>query len=165
MTARQTVLVGVEDTATAGIVAVEAARVAMDGEVGEVSTLVLLHVLDAHPVMNAVFGMGNYCAPVMETIEDGERLLALTEQAIRAEFAACGREAPEIRHEIAEGEVGYALSRVAQEHGAGTVVLGARRPHAFGRLIHPDVRSHVCDHVSCRVHVAALQETPPGLRA
>lgn len=161
MTGKQTILVGVEDMATAGVVAVEAARVAMEREASEI---VLLHVLDLHPLMNAVFGMGNYCAPVMETTEDGERLLAYTEQAIRAEYAACEREAPAIEHEVTEGEVGYAVSRVAKDRGAETVVLGARRPHAFGRLIHPDVRSHVADHVTCPVHVAALQETPPGMR-
>ena len=149
-----TIIVGVEDSGTAGIVAVEAAHVAIEQGA---TALILLHVLDEHPVLNAVYGMGNYCAPVAETSEEGERLLAFAEQVLRAEFDALGKAPPAIRHELAVGDASSAIERVATESAAAAIVLGARRPHAFGRLTHPDVRAHVATHAPCRVHVATLQ--------
>lgn len=156
------ILAAVEDLATVTTVAVETARVAMEQHATDV---VLLHVLDQHTVMGAVFGMSGYCAPVQETMEEGEALLTLAEQAMRAEFEACQRPTPAIRHEVAEGDVASAIQLVAEEQQVETIVLGARRPRAFGRLVHPDVRSHIVEHGARRVHVASLQEAPPAARA
>jgi len=151
------ILAAVEDLATATTVAVETARVAMEQQA---TAVVLLHVLDQHTVMGAVFGMSGYCAPVQETLEEGEALLNLAEGAMRAEFEAYKRPIPVIRHEVAEGDIASAIQSVAEEQQVETIVLGARRPRAFGRLVHPDVRSHIAEHGARRVHVASLQEAP-----
>jgi len=154
-----TVVIAVEDMATATIVAVEGARVAMDKD-NTATQVVLLHVLDHHPIMGAVLGMSGQCLPLTATTEEVEALFGATEGALRAEFEALSRPTPVIRREVAEGDPAAAIEQVAGEYGAGVIVLGARRPHAFGRLVHPDIRAHVATHAPCHVHVAALQETP-----
>lgn len=159
MSAERTLIVAVEDTSTAGIVAVEAAHVAMEADVGN---LVLLHVLDAHPLMGAVAAACGYCIPTAETADEAERVFAMAEYALCAECAAMGRSAPTIERAVAEGDVGAAIEEAAKAHAAVGVVLGARRPHAFGRLVHPDVRAHLESRAPCRLHVAALQAAPSG---
>jgi len=153
------ILAAVEELATA--TTVETARVAMEQQA---TAVVLLHVLDQHMVMGAVFGMSGYCASVQETMEEGEALLNLAEGAVRAEFEACTYLLPATRREVAEGDIASAIQSVAEEQ-VETVVLGARRPRAFGWLVHPDVRSHIVARGARRVHVASLQEAPPAPRA
>jgi len=158
MSGAQTILVAVEDHATAGIVAVEGARVAHELPAG---TVVLVHVLDPHNVVAALFSLSGTYGLVSESATEGEAVLGLAEAIMRAEFAAMGGPAPEIDRVVVdqlEGNAGAAISRVATERGASLIVMGARRPHALGRLTHPDVRTHLSGHTACPVHVASLQE-------
>lgn len=157
MSQERTIVVGVEDLATAGIVAVEAAHVAMHQNADAV---VLVHVLDEHPLLTAVYGSVGYAAAVKESPEDGERILALAEAALRAEFEALKRSTPAIRHEISQGKPSAVIKGIAGEVGAVAVVLGARRPHAFGRLTHPNVREEIADRAACPIHIASLQAAP-----
>jgi len=154
MSEERAIVVAVEDAMTATTGAAEAAHVAVDTAA---TTGVLLHVLDAHTMVNAMFTMGGYWAPIAETREDGAAVLDVAEGALRAELAALGRPAPAIRHEIAEGSAGEAIAHDADAHDAIRIVLGARRPHAFGRLTHPDVRAHLAAHGRSSLHLAALQ--------
>lgn len=153
----RTIVVGIEDRATASIVAVEAAHMALHEGATE---MILLHVLDEHAVVAAMFSASGYPAQVEEPTEEGERTLALAEAALRAECSAMGRAAPAIRHQIDSGSPAAALERAVASSGAISLVLGARRPHAFGRLMHPDVGAHLANHVTCPIHIAALQADP-----
>jgi nucleotide-binding universal stress UspA family protein len=160
MSGAQTILVAVEDYATASIVAVEAARLAREQET---QTIILLHVLDPHAMVAALFSLSGTYGLVEETAAEGEAVLALAEVALSAEFAAAGTPAPAIQRVLvnsAEGGAGSAIAQVAGERGAELIVLGARRPHALGRLTHPDVRAYITGHTACPVCVASLQETP-----
>lgn len=162
MSDTRTILVAVEDRATAGIVAVEAARVAKQRGA---ETVVLLHVLDPHSVVSALFCLSGAYGQAAETEEEGEAILALAEVTLRAELEAAGVSPPEIRHavvETIEGGTGAAIARAVEAEDAGLVILGARRPHALGRLTHPDVRAYLSGHTARTVHVASLQETPPA---
>ncbi|GAC1429305.1 MAG: hypothetical protein NVSMB65_02610 [Chloroflexota bacterium] len=147
-------VIAIEDLATAGIVAVEAAHIAQEHGTAQA---ILLHVLDPHPILSGVAAMSGYAMPMRETPEEAEFVLDLADRLFQAEFAAVGKPMPTIQHEVAEGPVGEAIARTVRAHGAQGIVLGARRPHAFGRLVHPDVRSHVTGHMSVKVHVAQLQ--------
>lgn len=157
MTGDNTVVIAVEDMSTAAIVAVEGARVVMENNATRV---LLLHVLDHHHIMNAVLGVNGQCAPLVETTEEVEAIFSVAEQTLRAEFLALQHPAPSIEREVDEGNIPAAIERTAAACSAAVIVLGARRPHAFGRLVHPDVRAHVATHAPCKVHVASLQETP-----
>lgn len=157
MPTEDTIVVAVEDLPTAGIVGVDAAHVAIEIAA---SRLVLLHVLDQHLLAGTVLGASGYCPAVGETLDEGVAVLDAAEQALRAEFAALGKPVPAIRRVVAEGQAADAIKQAIAEHNAAGVVLGARRPHAFGRLLHPDVREHLAGHTACRIHVAALQAAP-----
>lgn len=152
------IVVAIEDLAIAGAVAGEAVRLA----VREGATrLLLVHVLDAHTVVNSILAMaGAPSEPVLESQVEGERLLTLIAQVIQAEFAALGQPEPTIERILTRGHVAEALERIAIEHQAAWLVLGARRPHLFGRLTHPDVRAHLAGHSAVRLQVASLQEAP-----
>jgi nucleotide-binding universal stress UspA family protein len=146
--------------ATAGAVASEAVRQAIQQQA---TTLLLVHVLDEHTVLNGLLGMtGSYSEPIRESSSECECMLRVAEQVIRAEFAAIGKPAPKIEYVMTQGHVGEALGEVAARHGAERIVVGARRPHLFGRLTHPDVKAHLATHAPCRVHVAPLQEPTPA---
>ncbi len=160
MSGDKVVLVAIEDLATAGAVASEAVRRAIQQQA---TALLLVHVLDEHTVLNGLLGMtGSYSEPIRESSSECERMLRVAEQVIRAEFAAIGKPAPEIEYVMTQGHVGEAIGEVAARHGAGCIVVGARRPHLFGRLTHPDVKAHLATHAPCQVHVAPLQEPTPA---
>lgn len=155
-----TIVVAIEDLTTAGAVAAEAVHLAIEQQA---TMLLLIHVLDEHSVINGMLGMtGAPTAPLVEPEEDGNRLLAVTEQMIRGEFEALGKPVPTISTELARGHAGDTLAHAVRDCNAAWIVLGARRPHLFGRLTHPDVRSHIAGHAPCRVHVAPLQERAPA---
>ena len=153
MTSQQ-IIVAVEDSATASVVATTAAHLAMDEGVREV---ILAHVLDEHTIANAVFGLAPVTLPVVESTEEGEQVLALAEAALRAEYTAQHRDPPPIRHALRSGRAGQALADLATETGAAAIVIGARRPHAFGRLTHPDVGAYLAHHTTAQVRVVMLQ--------
>jgi len=151
---RRTLVVAIEDLATAGVVAVEAAHLARDMSVHHI---VLVHALDAHTVISAIFGAANYAAPLAETQEEGIQLLEVAANDIRAEDAAVGAAVPTIELIVSDGVPAKVIEGAAQSSSVVGVVLGARRPHALGRLTHADVRSHVTSHLSVPVRIAALQ--------
>ncbi|HVA89950.1 MAG TPA: universal stress protein [Chloroflexota bacterium] len=148
-------VVAVEDFSTAGIVAVEGAHVA---STTGATDLVLLHVLDPHHLSGAALAARGF--PVAETEDVGETLLDLAEQAMRAEFTGMGKPVPRIRRRVCEGNVWAAIQHLVDEEGAVGVVMGARRPHAFGILLHPDVHSHLAKQLTCPIYVASLQAGP-----
>jgi len=155
MAGGNTVVIALEDLSTAGLVAVEGAHVVRDTDAASV---VLLHVLDNHPVVGAMFSAGGQCLQLTATSEEVEMIFSLAEQVLRAELTALEHAIPTIEREVAEGNIPAAIEETATARDAAVIVLGARRPHAFGRLLHPDVRSHVATHAPCPIHVAALQE-------
>lgn len=162
MAGDSTVVVALEDMGTATVVAVEGARVAMDMDqdtTADATRVILLHVLDRHPVMGAILGMSGQCMSLSETSDEVEALFQAAEETMRAEFGALGRPQPVVRREVAEGDIAAAIGQVARDYGAGVVVLGARRPRAFGRLVHPDVQARLASQTPCRIHIAALQES------
>jgi nucleotide-binding universal stress UspA family protein len=150
----RTLIVAVEDSGTATVVAAEAAHVAL--ATGTMN-LVLVHVLDPHAIPNAAVALSGYYVPIAETAQEGEALTALAEQVIRAECAALGKPAPAMTHVVVGGNPAPVIAHLVSEYNADGIVLGARRPHAFGRLTHPDVRSHVSGHTRVRIHIASLQ--------
>jgi nucleotide-binding universal stress UspA family protein len=155
MAHEMTIVVAIEDLSTAGAVAAEAVHLAIDQGA---TALLLIHVLDEHPVINGMLGVTGAPAPLVETEEQGEELLGVAERVIRAEFEARGMPAPSISHVLASGFAGEALCYAVKEHNAAWIVVGARRPHLFGWITHPDVKAHIASHVPCKVHVAPLQE-------
>jgi len=150
------IVVALEDLATAGIVATGAAQFAMEKKLRRV---VLLHVLDPALVSNGLAGLISGAAPIVETVEDGEKILMVAEQTVKAEFEAVQRPLPAMSHELVEGRPGQAISQAAEKASASAIVLGARRPHALGRLAHPDVVDFLRGHCKIPVHVVALQES------
>jgi nucleotide-binding universal stress UspA family protein len=92
-------------------------------------------------VAGGVLGLSGSTVPVIDTDDDQEALLALAEAAIRAEYGALERPVPAITRIVRAGAPAAILAQVAEESGAAAIVVGARRPHAFGRLVHPDVRA------------------------
>lgn len=154
-----TIVVAIEDRSTAGAVAAEAVRLAIKQGA---TALALIHVLDEHPVINGMLGVTGAPTPMVETEEHGEELLRVAEQVIRAEFQALGKPAPAISRVLARGHAGDALCHATREHHAAWIVVGARRPHLFGWITHPDVKAHVASHAACQVHVAPLQERGPA---
>ena len=158
MPGETTIMVALEDLATAGAVAGEAVRLAVREDA---TRLLLVHVLDAHTVVNSILAMaGAPSEPVLESQAEGERMLALAAQVIQGEFAALGRSTPAIEEVLGRGSVAETLGRIAEAHRAVWLVVGARRPHLFGRLTHPDVRANLAGRSSVRIHVASLQEVP-----
>ncbi|MDB5059440.1 MAG: hypothetical protein JWO59_2912 [Chloroflexi bacterium] len=154
MAEEETLVVAVEDTLTATIVAVEAAHVAV---AAGTRTLILLHVLDQRTLSGAAVAMSGYYIPIAETPEEGETLLKLAEEIIRTECKALGKPVPAIEHLTVEGSPGTSIEQVMKASGAQGIVLGARRPHAFGRLTHPNVREYLTGHTNVRIHVASLE--------
>ena len=159
MAGETTIMVALEDLATVGAVAGEAVRLAVRENA---TRLVLVHVLDAHTVVNSILAMAAAPSePIVESQAEGERMLSLAAQVIQAEFVALGRPAPTIEEVLGRGGVAEALGQIADAHGAAWLVVGARRPHLFGRLTHPDVRAQLAGQSGVRLHVASLQEVPP----
>lgn len=157
MAGEHVIVVALEDLATAGIVAAGAAQFAMEKNATRIA---LIHILDPALVSSGLAGLISGAAPMVETVADGEKILMLAEQTIKSEFAATQRPLPDISHELVEGRPGRAISQAAEEVSASGIVLGARRPHALGRLAHPDVVDFLRGHTSIPVHVVALQERP-----
>jgi nucleotide-binding universal stress UspA family protein len=144
------ILVGLEDSATAGVVATAAAHLAMDQDA---TAMILLHVIDIYIVAGGLLGMSGVTVPVIETGEDQEALLALAETAIQAESVALNRPVPSITRRVSAGAPAAIIAHVAEDGGAAVIVVGARRPHAFGRLVHPDVRASLAKCTKVPVHV------------
>jgi nucleotide-binding universal stress UspA family protein len=147
------ILVAVEDMMTATTVAATAARAAAEDGATEI---ILLHVLSAHPTLRSLLHLPEQAAA---TPGEGETVLELAERAVRAQCAALGVPAPSIAYELTSGEPATEIARVASEQHVTLLVLGARRPGAFG-LNHPDVRGGLGSRVTCPVRVAALQAGP-----
>ena len=144
----------VEDAATTAAVAREAARVAL---AQGADTVIFVHVLDAHPILSALYYTNGLPVPVPlgETEDEGTALLARAEAILRAVYAARGRPAPPTRRVLATGDPAVALARIAREYNARDIVLGARRPHVLGRLFHRDVRAYLARHSTAHLHIAA----------
>ncbi len=147
-------IVGIEDLGTAGVVAAYAAHVAVEQLADKI---LLLHVLDDHSVLSSMYAFALPATSLAETPEEGGHVLVFAESALRAEFAAMKQPLPEIDCKVSEGPPGVALAGCTTLPDVVGIVLGARRPHAFGRLTHPDVRGHVHHHGSAQVFVAPLQ--------
>ncbi len=158
MSSERTIVVAVEDTATAGIVGAAAAHVAMEEDAG---TIVLLHIVENHVVAQGLMSIA-LPVPMRETQNEAEAVLAGAESALRAEYAALDRPTPTVTRRLLGGTaIGTAVCEVAQEVKASKIVVGGRRPHAFGRLAHADVRSSLTHHTQIPVYVAPLQATEP----
>jgi nucleotide-binding universal stress UspA family protein len=147
-------IVGVEDLGTASVVAAQAAHVAIEQHATEV---VLLHVLDEHTMLSGMYALAIPATTMAETTEEGGMVLVLAEAALRAEFAALNTPVPTIKAKAVDGPPGAALSECAAQAGVIGLVLGARRPHAFGRLAHPDVRGQIQRHGHVPIFLAPLQ--------
>jgi len=147
------IVIAVEDVTTATTVAVAGARAAVEEGATDV---VLLHVLSPHPVLQGMLNLGGPGGEATEPREEAEMVLTLAERALRAQLASDGNAAPAISHLLESGDPATAIARAATGCGAALVVLGARRPHAFG-LLHPDVRASIAGRLTCPVRVAPLQ--------
>jgi nucleotide-binding universal stress UspA family protein len=147
------ILVAVEDVMTATTVAATAARAAAEDGATEV---ILLHVLSAQPTLRSLLHLPDQTSA---TPGEGEAVLELAERAVRAQCVALGIPAPSIAFELTSGEPAAEIARVATEQQVALLVLGARRPGAFG-LLHPDVRGGLGSRIACPVRVAALQAGP-----
>jgi nucleotide-binding universal stress UspA family protein len=156
MSDERVIVVAVEDIGTAGVVGAAAARIAIDQNATRV---VLVHVLDSHTFATGLFGMTGAAAPVLESEEEANAVLSLAEAAFRAEYEALEHPVPAIVRELPGGNPGAVIPEVARREGAAGIVVGARRPHAFGRLAHPDVRSALGSQVDVPVYVAPLQSS------
>ncbi len=84
-------------------------------------------------------------------------MLALAEAAIKAEYVALERPVPAIARKVSAGAPVAIIAQVAKDVGATAIVLGARRPHAFGRMVHPDVRVSLQKCTNVPIHVVPLQ--------
>jgi nucleotide-binding universal stress UspA family protein len=146
------ILVAVEDMMTATTVAATAARAAAEED--GATEIILLHVLSAHPTLRSLLHLPD--EEPAATPGEGESVLELAERAVRAQCAALGVPAPSIAFELIHGEPATEIARVASEQQVALLVLGARRPGAFG-LNHPDVRGGLGSRVKCPVRIAALQ--------
>lgn len=153
MAEERRVLAAIEDIMTATTVAAAAARAAIEEGASEI---VLLHVLSQHPTLRTLLHQhGRSSASPGE----GEAVLELAERAVQAQCAAMGKPAPAISYELATGEPAIEIARVASEKRAALLVVGARRPGAFG-LLHPDVQGSLRSRVTCAIRVAPLQAEP-----
>lgn len=160
MPSERVIVVAVEDIATAGVVAVGAAHLAMEQGADR---LILVHVLDDHVVTNGLAGLVGGAPPLVETAAEGRSILRLAKQTVEAECRAANHSLPACDEELGEGRPGPTIARVATDNQAAAIVIGARRPHALGRLAHPEVVEHLRRHTAIPVHVVALQaETSPS---
>lgn len=150
----RSILVGLEDSGTAGVVATAAAHIAMDRDA---TAVVLLHVIDTYMPAGGLLGLSGVPIPMIDTEEEHVAMLALAEGAIRAEYGALDRSAPSITQRVSAGAPAAIIARVAEDVRATAIVLGARRPHAFGRLVHPDVRVSLRKCTNVPIHAVPLQ--------
>jgi nucleotide-binding universal stress UspA family protein len=159
----QPLVVAIEDLSTVGAVAGAAARLALQQRT---PTLVLVHVIEEHAVLNGILTTSfSPVDPILEPVSEAQECLDLAEQIIAAEFQAQGQSAPVVRKELGRGSPSRVLALACEAYQATGVVLGARRPHLFGRMTHPDVRRQFAALSSCLVHLAPLQEgTQPAGR-
>lgn len=154
-----TLVIALEDCATAGVVSAGAAHLAMEQGATQV---ILLHVLNTHPIANALYGGGGLSVPAPalpagESNVEAEEILSRAEEAFQAEYRALECPLPEISRKVCEGRsYATAIAQVAAHTGARGIVVGARRPHAFGRLTHPDVRASLSHHTPLPVYVVPL---------
>jgi nucleotide-binding universal stress UspA family protein/heme-degrading monooxygenase HmoA len=157
------IAVAVEDTSTAGVVAAGAAHIVMEQGATQV---ILTHALDTHTLANALYGGGGLHVPtpgtlVEESGAEAEEVLGLAEAALRAEYEGLECPLPTICHSVCEGRsYAAAISQVAANAGAKAIVVGARRPHAFGRLTHPDVRASLARYTDLPIYVVPLHAPP-----
>jgi len=149
-----TLVVAIEDISTIRCVGKEAAHVAM--EIGA-TRIVLLHVLDQHPLSGAAVAMSGYYFPVAEPPEEGSTLLQEAQAAVCAEFDREGIAVPEMDLLVGKGMPSMVIEEVIKSFGAGDVVLGARHHHLLGSLVYGDVRAHLKCLDARHVHVAALE--------
>jgi nucleotide-binding universal stress UspA family protein len=154
MAQERRILVAVEDMMTATTVAATAARAAVEEGATEI---ILLHVLSEQPTLRSLLHLPGQAA---NTPGEGETVLELAERAVRAQYAALGAPVPSITFELVSGEPTAEIARVAREQHVALLVLGKRRPGAFG-LQHPDVRGALSSRVTCPIRLAALQAEPP----
>lgn len=162
MSAEYVILVALEDMATTGVVAAGAAHVALEKDA---SRIILLHILDHHVVANGLAGIVGARTPVVETEEEGMAILRFGEATIKAEYGAVDRPVPEMVRMLGDGRAGPTIAMAAGDVGATALVVGARRPHALGRLTHPDVADYLRLHANLPVHVVALQAEIKGAAA
>lgn len=144
------ILVAVEDLMTATTVAATAARAAAEEGATEI---ILLHVLSGQPTLRSLLHLHEQSG---ESPGEGEVVLEMAERAVCAQFAAMGMPSPAIAYELVSGDPMVQIARLAAEQHVALLVLGARRPGAFG-LLHPDVRGGLRSRVTCPIRVAALQ--------
>jgi len=150
----RSILVGLEDSTTAGVVATAAAHIAMDRDA---TAMLLLHVIDTYMAAGGLLGISGVTLPVIDTEEDGEAMLALAEAAIQAEYVALEQPAPPIARRVSAGAPVAVIAQAAKDVGAVVIVVGARRPHAFGRIVHTDVRASLAKCTNVPIHVVPLQ--------
>ena len=155
----QILVVAIEDSSTVECVGPEAARIAAEHHS---TRLLVLHVLDPHPLSGAAIAMSGYYIPLEESPEDGKALLERTQAAILAEFARLQVVSPTIELLVGHGEPAHAIEQVITHYGAKEVVLGARHRHALGKLVYTDVRAHLHCLDMAHVHVAPLKESVAG---
>ena len=158
MAADVTVVVAVEDEGTVGVVGAAAAHIAMELNA---TKIVLLHVLEHHSVSGGLLGL-TLPVPVAETLDECGSLLARAEEAVKAEYSALGKDVPSIARQLEGGDPGQVISSVAEAAGARAIMVGGRRPHAFGRLAHPDVGAWLRRHTDIPIRVAPLQASEPS---
>ncbi|HEX6508519.1 MAG TPA: universal stress protein [Chloroflexota bacterium] len=158
-----TVVVAVEDAATAGSVAAGAVRVAIEHGATQ---LILVHVLDEHPLANALYQGGGLSVPapappIDETPGEVEQIFTAAEAAIRAACRTQEAPLPAITRWVGEGRpTGAIIARVAADTSAVAIVVGARRPHALGRLVHPDACAALRHHTHTPIRVVSLRGEP-----
>jgi nucleotide-binding universal stress UspA family protein len=158
MTAERTIVVAVEDTATAGVVGAAAAHVAMEEDAG---AIILLHIVENHVVAQGLMSIA-LPVPMRETQTEAESVLAEAEAALRAEYIALDRPVPAITRRLLGGPaVGAVVCEVANDAKAVKIVVGGRRPHVFGRFAHADVRAGLQHHTQIPLYVAPLQANEP----
>jgi nucleotide-binding universal stress UspA family protein len=93
-----------------------------------------------------------------ETEAEAEEVLAEAEAALCAEYEALGQPVPSVtRRAVGGTATGNVIARVAEDAHAARIVVGGRRPHAFGRFAHADVRAWLSRHTEIPVYVAPLQ--------
>jgi nucleotide-binding universal stress UspA family protein len=147
------ILAAVEDMMTATTIAAAAARAGVEEGATEI---ILLHVLSQHPTIRDLLHLREQSSALPG---DGESVLELAERAVRAQYVALDKPAPPITYELLAGEPATVIARVANEQQVTLLVVGARRPGAFG-LLHPDVRGGLGGKVRCPIRVAPLQAEP-----
>jgi nucleotide-binding universal stress UspA family protein len=154
MESEKTIVVAAEDEATASVVGAAAAHIAMEQNA---TAVILLHVMENHVVAQGLMSMA-LPVPMAESEAEAQEVLAEAEGALRAEYEALGQPVPSISRRVVGGTAtGSVIARVAEDARAVRIVVGGRRPHAFGRFAHADVRAWLRQHTAIPVHVAPLQ--------